>query len=89
MYSGGYVLSAIFICWEFQRLGVKFRSHPILRVSFWIKLLFIFVEVGLAIGKSAALTLPPPPKNLRLPTTHSFLQMPPTNPPLPTQASAS
>ncbi|KAF2237610.1 hypothetical protein EV356DRAFT_380379 [Viridothelium virens] len=46
----GYVLSAIFICAEYQRLGIHFRQRPILRYSFWIKLVFIIVEVGLAIG---------------------------------------
>lgn len=46
----GYVVSAIFICWEYQRLGIHFREHSVLRTSFWIKLAFIFIEVGLAIG---------------------------------------
>ncbi|KAI1169816.1 hypothetical protein F4777DRAFT_571686 [Nemania sp. FL0916] len=46
----GYLLSAIFICWEFQRLGKKYRQHRILRSSFWVKLTFVLVELGLAIG---------------------------------------
>ena len=46
----GYVVSAIFICWEYQRLGIHFREHSVLRTSFWIKLAFILIEVGLAIG---------------------------------------
>jgi hypothetical protein len=46
----GYIVSAIFICWEYQRLGIHFREHSVLRASFWIKLAFIFIEVGLAIG---------------------------------------
>lgn len=46
----GYVVSAIFICAEYQRLGIHYREHRILRMSFWIKLAFIFIEVGLAIG---------------------------------------
>ncbi|TVY33258.1 Protein sfk1 [Lachnellula subtilissima] len=46
----GYVVSAIFICWEYQRLGIHFREHRILRASFWIKLAFILVEVVLAIA---------------------------------------
>jgi uncharacterized membrane protein YhaH (DUF805 family) len=46
----GYIVSAIFICAEYQRLGIHFREHRILRASFWIKLTFIFVEVGLAIA---------------------------------------
>jgi hypothetical protein len=46
----GYVVSAIFICAEYQRLGKHYREHRILRISFWIKLAFIILEVGLAIG---------------------------------------
>ncbi|KAL3428323.1 frag1 dram sfk1 family protein [Phlyctema vagabunda] len=50
LFIGGYVISAVFICWEYQRLGIHFREHAVLRRSFWIKLVFIFVELGLAIG---------------------------------------
>lgn len=46
----GYILSAIFICWEYQRLGIHFREHSVLRISFWIKLFFILLEIALAIG---------------------------------------
>jgi len=46
----GYVFSAIFICWEYQRLGTRYREHRVLRISFWIKLLFVVVEILLAIG---------------------------------------
>ncbi|OAF60240.1 hypothetical protein VC83_02969 [Pseudogymnoascus destructans] len=46
----GYVVSAIFICAEYQRLGIHFREHRVLRASFWIKLFFIIIEVALAIG---------------------------------------
>jgi len=46
----GYVISAIFICWEYQRLGIHFREHSVLRISFWIKLAFILIEVALAIA---------------------------------------
>jgi len=46
----GYVLSAIFICWEYQRLGKHFGEHIIIRISFWIKLAFILIEVALAIA---------------------------------------
>jgi len=46
----GYVVSAIFICWEYQRLGAKYRQHRILRTSFWIKLAFILIEIVLAIA---------------------------------------
>lgn len=49
-YSAGYIISAIFVCWEYQRLGIHYRQHRILRISFWIKLAFIFVELGLAIA---------------------------------------
>ena len=46
---GGYVISAIFLCAEYQRLGIHYRNHRILRISFWVKLTFILVEVALAI----------------------------------------
>jgi len=46
----GFVVSAVFICWEYQRLGIHFRQHFVLRLSFWIKLVFILVEVVLAIA---------------------------------------
>lgn len=45
----GYLVSAIFICWEYQRLGIRHREHRVLRVSFWIKLFFILVTIALAI----------------------------------------
>lgn len=50
VFIAGYVVSAIFICWEYQRLGVAHRQVRILAYSFWIKLAFIIVEVALAIG---------------------------------------
>lgn len=50
LFIGGYVLSAIFICWEYQRLGQRWRGHRVLRVSFWIKLVFVVVEILLAIA---------------------------------------
>ena len=46
----GYVISAIFICAEYQRLGKHFREYRILRASFWIKLAFIFIEIALAVA---------------------------------------
>ena len=49
LFIAGYVVSAIFICAEYQRLGIHFREHFILRFSFWAKLTFIIVEVILAI----------------------------------------
>jgi hypothetical protein len=48
--SIGYIVSAIFICAEYQRLGIHHREYRHLRISFWIKLVFIFVELGLAIA---------------------------------------
>jgi hypothetical protein len=49
--SGAYLFSAIFICLEYLRLGVTYRrQHRVLFVSFWIKFLFIVIELGLAIG---------------------------------------
>lgn len=53
VFIGGYIISAIFICAEYQRLGIHYREHRILRTSFWFKLAFIFVEVGLVVGKSS------------------------------------
>jgi len=50
VFIAGYIISAVFICAEYQRLGIHFREHRILRASFWIKLTFIFVEAGLAIA---------------------------------------
>ncbi|KAL2069141.1 hypothetical protein VTL71DRAFT_15479 [Oculimacula yallundae] len=50
IFIAGYIISAIFVCWEYQRLGIHYRQHRILRASFWIKLTFIFVELGLAIA---------------------------------------
>ncbi|KAF2280846.1 uncharacterized protein EI97DRAFT_9963 [Westerdykella ornata] len=54
LFIGGYIVSAIFICWEYQRLGYYYRSESILRYSFWIKLFFIIVEVALAIAFGVA-----------------------------------
>ncbi|KAJ9142614.1 FK506 suppressor Sfk1 [Pleurostoma richardsiae] len=50
VFLAGYVLSAIFICWEYGRLGIRYREHPVLRISFWIKLTFVVVEVLLAVA---------------------------------------
>lgn len=50
-YSVGYMISAILICAEYLRLGIFYRSqHRILLASFVIKLSFVIVELGLAIG---------------------------------------
>ncbi|KAF2456719.1 Frag1/DRAM/Sfk1 family-domain-containing protein [Lineolata rhizophorae] len=46
----GYIISAIATCAEYQRLGIHFRDAPILRISFWMKLTFILVSIGLAIA---------------------------------------
>nr|POE51566.1 protein sfk1 [Quercus suber] len=46
----GYIISAIFICAEYQRLGIHYREYRILRASFWVKLSFIIVEIALAIA---------------------------------------
>ena len=45
----GYVVSAIFLCAEYQRLGIKYQQHSVLRISFWIKLAFILTEIALAV----------------------------------------
>jgi len=49
LFIAGYVISAIFLCAEYQRLGIHYRNHRILRISFWAKLTFILVEVAFAI----------------------------------------
>ncbi|KAL1892112.1 hypothetical protein Sste5346_007267 [Sporothrix stenoceras] len=49
LFLGGYVLSAICICWEYQRLGIHNRHLRILSFSFWVKLAFVLAEVVLAI----------------------------------------
>ena len=41
LFIAGFILSAIFVCAEYQRLGVHFRQHRVLRLSFWLKLFFI------------------------------------------------
>ncbi|KAI9848737.1 MAG: hypothetical protein M1837_006824 [Sclerophora amabilis] len=51
----GYIGTAVFVCWEYQRLGVHYRQHRVLRISFWIKLVFIVVEVILAIAYGCCL----------------------------------
>ncbi|KAK8041148.1 Frag1/DRAM/Sfk1 family protein [Apiospora phragmitis] len=53
LFIAGYLLSAVFICWEYQRLGIKYREHRVLRVSFWIKLAFIIIEFCLAVAFAA------------------------------------
>ncbi|KAK5173362.1 uncharacterized protein LTR77_002043 [Saxophila tyrrhenica] len=50
VFIGGYVIAAVFICAEYQRLGIHFREHRILRISFWLKLAFIIVELALAVA---------------------------------------
>ncbi|KAI9812650.1 MAG: hypothetical protein M1832_000370 [Thelocarpon impressellum] len=50
LFMGGYVISAVFTCWEYQRLGAHYRDMRNLRMSFWIKLAFILVEFVLSIA---------------------------------------
>ncbi|KAH6606334.1 fk506 suppressor sfk1 [Trichoderma cornu-damae] len=49
LFIAGYILSAVCLCWEYQVLGVNNRNHPILRISFWLKLAFVLVEFVLAV----------------------------------------
>ncbi|KAM4055929.1 frag1/DRAM/Sfk1 family protein [Hirsutella rhossiliensis] len=49
LFIAGYLFSAVFTCWESQRLGIKNRQHRVLRASFWVKLTFVLVELVLAI----------------------------------------
>ncbi|KAL8790518.1 MAG: hypothetical protein Q9213_000540 [Squamulea squamosa] len=48
IFIAGYIISAIFICAEYQRLGMHYRNLRVLRRSFWMKLFFIITEVLLA-----------------------------------------
>ena len=50
LFIAGYVINAIFSCAQYQRLGIHYREFRVLRASFWIKLWFIFIELGLAVG---------------------------------------
>jgi hypothetical protein len=49
LFIAGFILSAIFLCAEYQRLGIHYRNHRILRISFWVKLFFILIEVIMAV----------------------------------------
>ncbi|KAL2268622.1 hypothetical protein VTJ83DRAFT_3468 [Remersonia thermophila] len=55
VFIAGFVLSAVFLCWEFRRLGKAHQNQPILRRSFYVKLLFVLVELVLAAGFIACL----------------------------------
>ncbi|TQS36077.1 hypothetical protein Golomagni_03483 [Golovinomyces magnicellulatus] len=46
-FIAGYLLSAIFICWEYQLLGNYHRQQRILRKSFWMKLGFTIIELAM------------------------------------------
>jgi Frag1/DRAM/Sfk1 family len=50
LFIAGFLFSAIFLCAEYQRLGIHYRDHRFLRLSFWVKLAFILIEVALAIA---------------------------------------
>ncbi|KAM3414825.1 hypothetical protein BST61_g9970 [Cercospora zeina] len=50
VFIAAYIISAIFICAEYQRLGVRYREQRILAASFWIKLAFIGIELALALS---------------------------------------
>jgi len=50
LFIGGYVVCAICVCIQYQRLGAHFRDFRILRMSFWLKFVFIIVEVALAVA---------------------------------------
>ncbi|RMZ92682.1 hypothetical protein DV736_g110, partial [Chaetothyriales sp. CBS 134916] len=56
LFIGGYVVSAILVCIEYQRLGIHYREFWVLRLSFWTKLAFIIVEVILAIVFASTLS---------------------------------
>ncbi|PNS17762.1 Protein sfk1 [Sphaceloma murrayae] len=50
VFIGGYLLTAIFVCAQYQRLGMHQRQYRILRASFWMKLFWVLLFVGLAIA---------------------------------------
>ncbi|KAN0086694.1 Frag1/DRAM/Sfk1 family domain containing protein [Elaphomyces granulatus] len=51
MFIVGYLISAIFLCLEYGRLGISHRErHVILYISFWVKLAFVVVELALSIA---------------------------------------
>jgi len=52
-FIGGYVISAVFILVEYARLGTHNRAFQIIKVSWWMKLTFVIVEVILAIAFGA------------------------------------
>ncbi|EGX92529.1 FK506 suppressor Sfk1 [Cordyceps militaris CM01] len=49
-FLGGYMLSAVCTCCEYQRLGIKHREHRDLRASFWAKLAVVLIEGTMAIA---------------------------------------
>ena len=62
LFIGGYLFSSVFVCWEFRLLHTHTRRlsggrgprHRVLRASFWLKLVFIVVELALTIAFLAA-----------------------------------
>ena len=53
------MLSAVFTCAEYWRLGIHFREYRNIRISYYMKLFFILIEVALAIGASLSLSTEP------------------------------
>ncbi|KAL2864577.1 Frag1/DRAM/Sfk1 family protein [Aspergillus lucknowensis] len=51
MFLVAYLVSAILICVEYLRIGIFYRSHHrVLLASFWIKAVFVVIEIALAIA---------------------------------------
>jgi len=48
-FIGGYVISAVFILIEYARLGTHNRAFRIIKLSWWMKFIFMVIEVALAI----------------------------------------
>jgi hypothetical protein len=40
----------VFVCAEYYRLGIHYREHRIITISFWLKLAFILIELALSIA---------------------------------------
>ncbi|KAL2118280.1 hypothetical protein VTJ04DRAFT_7940 [Mycothermus thermophilus] len=55
VFIAGFVLSAIFLCWEFRRLKKAHQEITILRRSFYIKLAFVIIEFTLSAAFMACL----------------------------------
>jgi hypothetical protein len=47
MFSVGYLVSAAFLCWERRKLRSNFSMHNLLAIAFYIKVVFILLEIAM------------------------------------------